>query len=291
MPQKAEPKISVSEAVLIGMFLAILDVIDLIPLAGDLTDVAAAPLVLYYFMKHINGTAYIISWILDLIPVTQEFPSRSIVWWGTVIFERVAPAKLEQETEKVGELGEGGEGGEALEGGEGLEAGASEGAEASENAEQGVSSAEETEGGAETEGVEGETPAEENGGEGEGQEAGGETETPAEEEGGEGENPKEEGGEEGESEDGEDISETESEKNPLDVEEEDLFEGSGDDASSIGSDEDDEEESEQEEAVQNSAGNTIGIDSSKKWQRNQRNAKPTNQTTSAYDTKPKKKAA
>ncbi len=74
MPQKAEPKISVSEAVLIGMFLAILDVIDLIPLAGDLTDVAAAPLVLYYFMKHINGTAYIISCDPRLHPCHTRIP-------------------------------------------------------------------------------------------------------------------------------------------------------------------------------------------------------------------------
>jgi hypothetical protein len=286
MPEKAEPKISVSEAVLIGLFLAILDAIDLIPLAGDLTDVAAAPLVLYYFMKNINGTAYIIAWVMDLIPFLQEFPNRSIAWWGTVIFERIAPAKLQSAVEQTGEIAEGKEGGGELEEGEKLGEGASEGAEASKNAEQGVSSAEEAQGWVEAEGMEGAAPAEGRGGEAEGQEAGGETKTQTEEDGGETKNPKEEGrGEEGGAEK-EDISETESEKNPIDVEEENLFEGSGDDASAKS-----DEEDESEEETPNPIGNTMGIDSSKKWQKSQRTAKPTSQLTSVYDVKPKRKAA
>jgi len=111
MATRPDPKISTSEAVLIGLFLLTLDAIDLIPLAGDLTDVAAAPLVFYYFTKHINGTAYIISCGLDLIPVVQEFPTRSIVWWGTVALDRFAPAKVEELIEATGEKLEGGEGG------------------------------------------------------------------------------------------------------------------------------------------------------------------------------------
>lgn len=113
MGEKAEPKISLPEAILIGIFLGVLDLIDLIPFAGDITDMFAAPLLFYYVIKHINGVAYAASLILDAIPVTQEFPTRSLVWWGTVIFDHFAPKQLSQAVEKTGELGEG----EALEGG------------------------------------------------------------------------------------------------------------------------------------------------------------------------------
>lgn len=90
---------------MVGLFLAVLDAIDLIPFAGDITDLFAAPLVFYYFFKNINGLLYILSLILDAIPGIQEVPSRSIVWWGTVLFERFAPAKVVAVAEKAGELG------------------------------------------------------------------------------------------------------------------------------------------------------------------------------------------
>jgi hypothetical protein len=115
MEEKAQPKISLPEIILIGLFLGILDAIDLIPFAGDLTDVFAAPLVFYYFIKNINGVAYIVSLILDAIPLTQEIPTRSIVWWGTVILDHFAPKKLTAALEQVGEIEEGGAGVEGAE--------------------------------------------------------------------------------------------------------------------------------------------------------------------------------
>jgi hypothetical protein len=105
--QKAQPKISVVDMVLVGLFLAILDAIDLIPFAGDLTDIPASMLIFYYTFKGINGVAYIISLIMDAIPGLQEIPTRSIVWWGTVIIDRIGPKKLERALEKAGELTQG----------------------------------------------------------------------------------------------------------------------------------------------------------------------------------------
>ncbi len=116
--QATQPKISVVDMVLVGLFLAMLDAIDLVPFAGDLTDVFAAPLVFYYFIKNINGVAYIVSLVLDAIPGIQEVPTRSIVWWGTVIVDHMAPKKLEQTLEKAGEIAQAGEGGGAAEGAE-----------------------------------------------------------------------------------------------------------------------------------------------------------------------------
>jgi hypothetical protein len=286
MPEKAEPKISVSEAVLIGLFLAILDVIDLFPIAGDLTDVAAAPLVLYYFMKNINGTVYIIAWVMDLIPILQELPNRSIAWWGTVIFERVAPAKLEQAVEAVGEAVEGNEG----------EAG-EKSPNFTRNNETGMVSVETSDGHYMEIGVNDSSEDWEANARGHWTKAGenpeqGDRETTEAramrvrnrdrnaDEGGGGK--KKDGG-------GKDISETESERDPSEVEEEKLFEGSGEDEEGEENESGDEEEG--EEVTSDPAGNTVGIDSSKKWRENQRGVKPTNKQTSVYDVKPKRKAA
>ncbi len=271
MAERPEPKISTSEAVLIGMFLLILDAIDLIPIAGDLTDVAGAPLILYYYTKHINGVAYIVSEILDLIPIVQEIPSRSIVWWGTVAFDRFAPAKVEEAVEKLGEEAEGKEGGGELEGEGGL------GAETSEGGQRGASSAERVEeegvrGSGTKEGVQDEESRQNT--------ESGTTEKEAAdmreggEPGGESESPEENGGQKNGN--GEDISATESEEEPMAVTEGQLFTQSGDESSSST-----EEKGEDEEAVEEKAraapprhsGNTVSIDSSKKWQRNQRRKK------------------
>jgi hypothetical protein len=142
------PKITITEAILIGSALGILDIIDIIPLAGDITDIAAAPLLFYYNSKGINGIAYGISLGLDLIPGLQEFPTRTIVWIATVLIDHFAPASVTQIAEKAGELAQGGEGVAA--GGAGaagaVEGTAAEGA-AAQSAAGGVAGAAEAEGG------------------------------------------------------------------------------------------------------------------------------------------------
>lgn len=214
MPNKPDPKISTSEAVLIGMFVLTLDAIDLIPFAGDLTDIAAAPLLLYYYTKHINGLAFVIAEVLDAIPLTQEFPSRTIVWVGTVAFDRFAPAEVEKAVEAAGEKMEGGEGGVEGEG--------ELGAGAAESAQQEAASAEEIqtqenvgggEGGATEEGggaTKGEAENETR--ESSQEKEGAENEPLEEEEGGRGKNEEEEGGN-GEEEE-EDEMAAESERSP-----------------------------------------------------------------------------
>ncbi len=87
-PQQPEPKISDVEIVAIGVFFVMLDLIDLIPIAGDVTDIVAAPMGMYYWMKGINGTAFIAAEVLDLIPFVQMVPSRTIGWVITAYIDR-----------------------------------------------------------------------------------------------------------------------------------------------------------------------------------------------------------
>lgn len=142
MPEKGEPKISDSEVVLVGMFVGTLDVIDFIPGAGDLTDIPGAGLIFYYYKKHINGIVYIISEILDAIPFVGIFPWRTCVWIGTVAFDRLAPKKIEEALEELGEKAEGGEGGTGELEGEttSLEQGTAQGGQSAEAGTEGASS-------------------------------------------------------------------------------------------------------------------------------------------------------
>ena len=102
-----QPKIPLPEAIFIGLFIAFLDILDLIPIVGDFTTIIAAPLMLYLYMKGMNGVLFGTSEILDLIPGVQEFPCRSIAWWVTVGIDHFAPAKVAEVAEKAGELAEG----------------------------------------------------------------------------------------------------------------------------------------------------------------------------------------
>jgi len=86
--QQPEPKISDVEIILIGLFYLIIDLIDLIPIAGDITDIIVAPMGFYYWMKGLNGTTFIVSEIIELIPLLQEIPTRVIGWGITVYIDR-----------------------------------------------------------------------------------------------------------------------------------------------------------------------------------------------------------
>jgi hypothetical protein len=102
--KKREPKISLVEALLIGAYIGTLDVIDIIPTAGDITDLLGAPIMFYLNIKGVGGMAFIIAEIMDLFPIVQEFPSRSVAWLIIIGLDRFAPAKLEEAVEKAGEL-------------------------------------------------------------------------------------------------------------------------------------------------------------------------------------------
>lgn len=113
MDETSEPKISLPEAIIIGLLMAVLDALDILPIAGDITDAPAALLFLYYQVKGISGTMFAIAWVLDLIPIIQEFPSRSVAWWIGVYMDR-HPSKVGRIVEQVGEIAQGEEGEAAL---------------------------------------------------------------------------------------------------------------------------------------------------------------------------------
>jgi hypothetical protein len=86
---KPEPKISDVEIILIGVFYLGLDIVDLFPGAGDITDVIAAPMGFYYWMKGLNAITFIVSEIIEAIPGLQEIPFVRIITWGmTIWFDR-----------------------------------------------------------------------------------------------------------------------------------------------------------------------------------------------------------
>jgi hypothetical protein len=132
MDEAPEPKISLPESIVIGLLLGVLDLIDLVPGGGDLTDAPAALLFLYYKVKGISGTMFAIAWVLDLIPIIQEFPTRSLAWWISVYMDR-HPSKVGKVIEQAGEAAQGAEGG--------LESEAAEGAVATEEAEKAAAGA------------------------------------------------------------------------------------------------------------------------------------------------------
>lgn len=90
--QQPEPKISEVEIILIGIFYLLLDVFDLIPAVGDLTDVIAAPMGYYYWTKGLNGITFIVAEIIEAIPGPQEFPFIRIITWGITVWIDRHPA-------------------------------------------------------------------------------------------------------------------------------------------------------------------------------------------------------
>jgi hypothetical protein len=241
--KKPEAKIHLPLAVFIGLCVILLDVIDLIPFAGDITDVPSLGVNFYLYSIGVSGVMFLVAEVLDLFPVLQEFPTRTIAWIATVLFEWLAPAKLEKAVEKTGEMAEGKEG--AAAGGVG-EAAVVEGAQGAEAAEAGEAAA--TNAAQEAEGAAGGEVAEESGtAEGRSQDEGSERERgeggerqQEEGEGGEGEENKEEEEGEGKDEELEEEMETASERSPEEEAAEEDFdlEEAADQADS---DEDDEE--------------------------------------------------
>lgn len=124
--QKAEPKIGLAIGLFIGIILVIADVIDLIPGAGDIVDIVIGmPLQLFLFFMGVRGVFVLISNFMELIPLLQELPTRSISWVATIIVDR--NPKLEQAAQLAARFS-----------GEGAEEGLTEAAEAGETA-QGIS--------------------------------------------------------------------------------------------------------------------------------------------------------
>lgn len=104
--QKPEPKISNTEALLIGLGIVVLDLIDIIPLAGDITDGPALLVNYYLYSKGVNGLWFVIAEVLDLIPGPQELPTRTVAWCILLWLDR-HPSAATALAEQAGEMAEG----------------------------------------------------------------------------------------------------------------------------------------------------------------------------------------
>jgi hypothetical protein len=105
-----EPKISLTEALLIGFSLVVVSIINLIPLVGDFTSVVAGGLMFYYLrQKNLWGASTLITngvgYAAGFFPIIQALPTELTAWIVTVWIDR-HPA-LEAIAEKVGEATEG----------------------------------------------------------------------------------------------------------------------------------------------------------------------------------------
>lgn len=104
MEEKGKSKIDLVIGILILIFFIVLDLIDLIPFAGDVTDVVALPVYFYLQTIQVSGVIFLVSEFLDLFPAIQEFPCRTLGWIITWAIDAFAPAKVSQAIETVGEL-------------------------------------------------------------------------------------------------------------------------------------------------------------------------------------------
>ena len=107
-----EPKISIVEALLIGILMLIIDIAEIIPFVGDFLGLGTGALVIMYLvMKGVNGLVFAVGTALDAIPVIQAFPSKTLAWVITVGIDHFAPKEISEKLEKAGELAEGKAGG------------------------------------------------------------------------------------------------------------------------------------------------------------------------------------
>jgi hypothetical protein len=103
MDAEPEPKISLPIALFIGVIMVICDLLELIPLAGDILDVVIGiPLDIYLFFSGINMTYALIGQGIELIPIAQELPLWTATWIMTVYVAN--HPKLEAIAEVAGTL-------------------------------------------------------------------------------------------------------------------------------------------------------------------------------------------
>jgi len=116
--QKPEPKISLPEFIFVGLFIVLVDTIDLIGLLfafpmSDITDVVMFPVTqIYLYMKGVRGTFMLIGNLIEAIPWIGDLPVRTVVWCITYFIDH--HPKLEKITEVVGGATGGKAGGEAV---------------------------------------------------------------------------------------------------------------------------------------------------------------------------------
>ncbi len=103
--QKPEPKISLVEAILIGIALFLVSIVNLIPLVGDITSPIVGSLMAFYlYMKGLRGTSVVVTnaigYACGLVPILQALPTELFAWVVTVWIDR--HPELEKATEMAG---------------------------------------------------------------------------------------------------------------------------------------------------------------------------------------------
>jgi hypothetical protein len=102
-PQKPEPKISLPIALFIGIIMVLCDILEFIPIMGDILDIVVGfPLDIYLWLSGINVTYALIEQAVEAIPVAQELPLWTAMWIATVITAN--NPKLEKAAELAGSL-------------------------------------------------------------------------------------------------------------------------------------------------------------------------------------------
>lgn len=99
----------------IGCLLVIVSLVNLIPLAGDVTSIIAGGLMAFYlYQKGLKGTSTIatnvVGYLCGLVPILQAIPTELLAWVVTVIIDRNPKIKAVAATASKleGKEGEGG---------------------------------------------------------------------------------------------------------------------------------------------------------------------------------------
>lgn len=88
-----EPKISIVEIIFILPYVLIIDAVEvIITFAGFddfwILDTLAAPVLLYFFVKGVNATRYLATYILELIPYVGNLPLLTLGFILTIYLDR-----------------------------------------------------------------------------------------------------------------------------------------------------------------------------------------------------------
>lgn len=89
MDEAPEPKISLVEAILIGIIFALFDLVGIVLVIFGLDDffildILSSPIFLYLYIKGVPSMKQLVAWIVEIFPWAGALPSYSIGWWLTV---------------------------------------------------------------------------------------------------------------------------------------------------------------------------------------------------------------
>src|SRR5688500_484628 len=113
MDEKKHPEPKIPDAWAIAGFIGfiILDLGSIIPILNFITTGIAAIINLVVTFSGIGGIVlvftYLIGWIVELLPIASFFPTLTIIWAITIIFDRysyILPKWLRDKLELAGQV-------------------------------------------------------------------------------------------------------------------------------------------------------------------------------------------